>query len=58
MRMLYKHPGKHKIHGSEFDYITVPEDEVEAAIKDGWNKTTQEALDAGKPKKRGRAKKE
>lgn len=41
--MLYKHPGKHKIHGDKFDYVVVPEDEVESTIKKGWYKTTPEA---------------
>ena len=40
--MLYKHPGKHKIHGDKFDYIIT--DDAEAALKDGWSLTTPEAL--------------
>ena len=41
--MLYKHPGKHKIHGNMFDHIVT--EDVDAAIKDGWCLTTPEALD-------------
>ncbi len=51
--MLYKHPGKHKIHGDMFDYIIVDKEAVESAIKDGWCKTTDEAKSGVKPK-RGR----
>jgi hypothetical protein len=41
--MLYKHPGKHEIHESNFDYIIVDQSDVEQAIKDGWFLTTDEA---------------
>jgi hypothetical protein len=41
--MLYKHPGQHEIHGSNFDYIIVDESDIEQAIKDGWFLTTEEA---------------
>lgn len=41
--MLYKHPGKHFLHGAMFDYIIVNEDAVEDTIKDGWCLTTDEA---------------
>lgn len=41
--MLYKHPGKHQIHDSAFDYIIVDESDIEQAIKDGWFLTTDEA---------------
>ena len=41
--MLYKHGGPHKIHGDNFDYIVVDEAEVDAKLKDGWAKTTDEA---------------
>ncbi len=41
--MLYKHPGQHEIHGSNFDYIIVDESDVEQSIKDGWFLTTDEA---------------
>lgn len=40
--MLYKHPGKHKLHGDMFDYIVT--EDVDAALKDGWHLTTPEAL--------------
>jgi len=41
--MLYKHPGPHDIHGDKFDYLIVEDDAIEAAIKDGWSLTTDEA---------------
>lgn len=43
--MLYKHPGKHELHGDKFDYIVVDELEVDKALNDGWYKTTPEALE-------------
>ncbi len=42
-QMLYKHPGKHKLHGDMFDYIIVEEDEIEDTIAKGWSLTTTEA---------------
>ena len=42
-QMLYKHPGKHKLHGDMFDYIIVNEDEIEDTIANGWSLTTDEA---------------
>lgn len=47
--MLYKHPGPHEIHGDKFDYIVVDEAAVDAALKDGWSKTTDEAKTGVKP---------
>ena len=50
--MVYKCPGKHKIHGGKFDYKIVdaelPEGgegdtELEEALADGWYRTTTEA---------------
>lgn len=51
--MVYKHPGKHKIHGNRFDFKIVEADpeeengdsELDAALADGWFKTTPEALE-------------
>lgn len=48
--MLYKHPGKHKIHGSLFDYLIVSDDDVDVKIEEGWFLTTPEALKYGQPK--------
>lgn len=58
--MLYKHPGPHKIHGGKFDYIIVFNDDIEDALKDGWFRTTGEALEgqADKPKRKRRTKAE
>ena len=44
--MLYKKPGKHKLHGDTFDYIVVDEEEVDVATSNGWHKTTTEAKEA------------
>jgi hypothetical protein len=41
--MLYKHGGPHEIHGDNFDYIIVDEKDVDAKVKEGWAKTTDEA---------------
>jgi len=55
--MLYKHPGKHEIHGDMFDYIVVDEGDVEAKVKEGWAKSTDEAKKpAKKPAKKRVAK--
>jgi hypothetical protein len=43
--MLYAHPGPHKLHGDEFDYIVVDEKKVGEAIEKGWSLTTPEALE-------------
>lgn len=53
--MLYKSPGKYKIHGGNFDYTIVDDDKVDAALKDGWFKTTEEAA---APKKKAKVKKQ
>lgn len=49
--MLYKHGGIHKMHGDNFDYVIVNEDEVDDSIKDGWYLTTTEALENKKTKR-------
>ena len=44
--MLYKHGGKHKIHGDNFSYIIVDADEdgaIEDALSKGWHLATTEA---------------
>lgn len=51
--MLYKHPGKHDMHGDSFDYIIVDESDVAAKVKEGWAKSTDEAK---KPAKKPAAK--
>jgi len=49
--MVYRHPGKHKIHGELFDFKIVDGDteELDAALSDGWHLTTPEALDGAAP---------
>jgi len=37
--MLYKCPGKHKLHGIMCDYTIVDCDTVDEAIADGWHKS-------------------
>lgn len=41
--MLYKAPGPHEIHGGHFDYVIVPEADIEEAKAQGWHLTTQDA---------------
>lgn len=41
--MLYKAPGPHEIHGGHFDYIIVEDAQLDAALADGWFRTTPEA---------------
>lgn len=49
--MLYKSPGKFKRSADEtFDMCIVNDDELDAALKDGWHKTVPEAVEAAKPK--------
>lgn len=45
--MVYRHPGKHKIHGSTFDYkiVDAEAEELDDALSDGWYRTTTEALE-------------
>lgn len=49
--MLYKHPGKHKIHGDSFDYVIVDESEVDAKLKEGWAKSTDDAKGSSRVEK-------
>lgn len=45
--MLYKHPGPHEIHGSNFDTRIVADGaEYDEAIADDWKPSTLEALKA------------
>lgn len=47
--MLYKHGGKHLIHGGKFDYTIVDADidgVIEEALAQGWHLTTTEAKNA------------
>lgn len=41
--MLYKCPGPHEIHGGHFDYVIVPEVDIEEAQAQGWHLTTEKA---------------
>lgn len=41
--MLYKCPGPHEFHGGHFDYVIVPEADIEEAKAQGWHLTTDEA---------------
>jgi len=44
--MLYKCPGPHAIHGGQFDYTIVEDDQIDASLADGWKLTTPEAKQA------------
>lgn len=44
--MLYKAPGKRKLHGVMVDYCVVSEGDAEAALEDGWHKTPLDAHEA------------
>ena len=56
--MLYRHPGKHAMHGDYFDYIIVSEADVDAKVREGWAKSTDEAKSgtAAKPARKSKAK--
>jgi hypothetical protein len=41
--MLYKCPGPHDLHGGKYDYTIVPDEQIDAALADGWFLTTPEA---------------
>jgi hypothetical protein len=40
---LYKFPGSLDIHGGKFDFLAVPDEEVEARLAEGWSLTTPDA---------------
>jgi hypothetical protein len=48
--MLYKAPGPHEIHGGQMDYTIVEDDQIEAALAEGWHLTTPEAKQAHQAK--------
>ena len=52
MRMLYRVPGPHLLHGIRCDYNIVPDtaQDIAAAESDGWRRSPAEALEASKPK--------
>lgn len=45
MRMLYRVPGQHKLHGIMCDYCTVPDtaQAIAEAARDGWHRSPAEA---------------
>src|SRR4051794_5380259 len=48
-RMLYKAGGPEEIHGGRFSTLIVNnDDELDAALADGWSMTTPEAVEAAK----------
>lgn len=57
-QMLYKYPGKEKIHGDFFNYIVVPAVEIAEKQAEGWYLTTQEAKEAAQNPKVKKAKHE
>lgn len=44
--MLYKYPGKHRMHGDMFDYVIIHYSELYKYLENGWHKTTQEAKES------------
>lgn len=44
--MLYRCPGPHQLHGGNYDYVIVADDEIAATLKAGWFMTTPEAKTA------------
>lgn len=44
--MLYRCPGAHQIHGGNYDYLIVADEDVSATLAAGWFKSTPEAKDA------------
>lgn len=53
--MLYKSPGPHELHGGRFDYHVVADSAVDAALADGWFRTTDEARAAAKDEEDAKA---
>jgi hypothetical protein len=45
-RMLYKYPGEFQLQDDKWDYIIVPETEVEEKLKEGWFLTSPDAKEA------------
>jgi hypothetical protein len=45
--MVYRHPGRHKIHRDMFDYkiVDAKTEELDKALSDDWYLTTPEALE-------------
>ena len=41
--MVLRFPGKHQFQDGCYDWLIVDESEVEAALKDGWYRTKEEA---------------
>jgi len=44
--MLYKCPGPHEIHGGQYDYTIVEDDQIEASLAQGWCLSTPDAKQA------------
>lgn len=41
--MLYKFPGSTPMHGANFDFVVVADEEIESSLADGWALTTPDA---------------
>lgn len=46
--MLYRAPGPHECDGYRFDFIVVPDAQVEAKLADGWHRSYVDACDTAK----------
>lgn len=44
--MLYKAGGPHQVHGGQFAYVIVEDDQIDTAQADGWHLTTVQATAA------------
>lgn len=54
--MVYRHPGKHEMHGDNFDYKIIDAENLDKHLADKWFKTTDEAKEntrmKGRPKRK------
>lgn len=41
--MLFRHPGPHKQDSVSFDYVIVPDEDIDATVADGWSRSVPAA---------------
>lgn len=51
--MLYRQPGPHQLQDGKYDYLVVPDTEIEQTLADGWFLTTAEAKEAYDESRKG-----
>ncbi len=44
--MLYKYPGPHKLQDGDYDHVTVPDEQIEDKLREGWHLTFPDARKA------------